>query len=78
MDIKFIRLLVVTGILASFSYAFGQSGPSRVDFDDRLIKGQTRQANSIYIFERQTAKIKSLVNRKRTFRYKSIRIIFED
>lgn len=58
--------------------AQGYGGPTRVDFDERLIKGQTAKTGSIYIFDRQGTKAKSLVKRKRRFRYKIIRTVFED
>ena len=62
------------------SAALGQTykGPTRVDFDDRLIKGQTTKAGSVYIYDRQEIDIKSLVNRARSFRARIIRTVFEE
>jgi hypothetical protein len=51
-------------------------GPTRVDFDERLIQGQTHKAGSVYIFDRQIGRVKSLLNSKRRFLRRSIRDIF--
>ncbi len=58
--------------------AGGYRGPTRVDFDDRLIKGQTTKADSVYIYDRQQIEIRSLVTKARTFRPKIIRSVFEE
>ena len=69
-------LLVFTA--ATSVFAQGYRGPTRVDFDERLIKGQTTKAGSVYIFDRQETEIRSLVNRKRLFRAKIIHTVFEE
>lgn len=56
----------------------GYRGPTRVDFDDRLIKGQTTKADSVYIYDRQQIEIRSLVMKARTFRPVIIRSVFEE
>jgi len=72
----FVGLMVSLGASKAFAQAF--RGPTRVNFDERLIKGQTTKAGSVYIFDRQESEIRSLVNRKRAFRYKIIRTVFEE
>lgn len=52
--------------------------PSRINFDERLIKGQTTKSGSVYIFDRQESEIMSLVKRGRSFRHKIIRTVFEE
>lgn len=50
-------------------------GPARVDFDDRLIQGQTNKSGAIYIFERKSSELRSMVRRRTSFReeiYRSI------
>lgn len=71
--------MVAAGLLLANGQAVAQSysGPSRVDFDERLIKGQTTKAGSVYIFDRQQADSRSLINKYRKFRYKIIRTVFE-
>jgi hypothetical protein len=53
-------------------------GPTRVDFDERLIKGQTTKAGAVYIFDRQTIESKPLVKRERNFRVLIIRTVFQE
>jgi len=76
-----MRLLLLLSLLVGFSsvaLAQGYRGPTRVNFDERLIKGQTTKAGSVYIYDRQQSKIRSLVNKKRRFRQKIIRTVFEE
>ncbi len=70
--------LVMTLLGANAAWAQSYRGPTRVDFDDRLIKGQTTKAGSVYIYDRQEIDIKSLVNRMRSFRGRIIRTVFEE
>lgn len=58
--------------------AQGYRGPTRVNFDERLIKGQTAKAGSVYIFDRQQSEVRSLVERNRSFKHKIIRTVFEE
>ena len=71
-----LTLLIVVGS-ASVASAQGYRGPTRVNFDERLIQGQTAKAGSVYIFDRAQSEIRSLVRRKRSFRMKIIRTVFE-
>lgn len=54
------------------------AGPSRVDFDDRLIKGQRTGTGSVYIFERQKVDLKSMVKKVHSFRERIILTVFEE
>ena len=74
---------IIIGLLLSFAFASvalaqGYRGQTRVDFDDRLIKGQTTKAGSVYIYDRQEIDIRSLVRRGRSFRQRIIRTVFEE
>lgn len=73
----FVVALVVGG-WSSVALAQGYKGPTRVEFDDRLIKGQTTKTDSVYIYDRQEIEIRSLVNKTRSFRAKIIRTVFEE
>ena len=75
-----ILLGVALGIsvLASNASAQGYRGPTRVNFDERLIRGQTAKAGSVYIFDRQQSELRSLISRKRSFRHKTIVTVFEE
>ena len=53
-----------------------QTGPARVDFDDRLVKGQRHGTGSVYIFERQKVDMKSMVKKPHSFRNRIIVTVF--
>ncbi len=74
----FIAITALSAAVASPALAQGYRGPTRVNFDERLIKGQTTKAGSVYIFDRQQSKIQSLVSRKRMFRHKTVITVFEE
>ena len=74
-------ILIAALLLAATAgtvWAQSYRGPTRVDFDDRLIKGQTTKAGSVYIYDRQEIDIRSLVSRVRTFRARIVRSVFEE
>lgn len=73
------HLLAVAALLLVGRVALAQSrGPTRVDFDERLIKGQTTKAGSVYIFDRKELTLRSLVNVDRNFRARIVRTVFEE
>ncbi len=43
-------------------------GKTRIDFADLLIEGQTKKADTVYLFERTESKIDSLVKIRKDFR----------
>jgi hypothetical protein len=43
-------------------------GMARIEFDDRLIQGQTNKANAIYLFERRESALRSLLKKRSDFR----------
>ena len=75
-----MRLFIVVTVMlfGAVASAQGYRGPTRVNFDERLIKGQTTKAGSVYIFDRQQSQLRSLVKRDRSFRHKIIRTVFEE
>jgi hypothetical protein len=46
--------------------SFGRK--TRIDFEDLLIEGQTKKADTVYLFERTESKINSLVKIRKDFR----------
>ena len=42
-------------------------GPTRIDFDDRLIQGQTNAAGSVYLYDRKELELHPMVDQRRTF-----------
>lgn len=45
----------------------GRRGPARIEFDDRLVQGQTNKANAIYLFERRESSMRSLLKKRTNF-----------
>lgn len=45
----------------------GRRGMSRIEFDDRLVQGQTNKANAIYLFERRESALRSLLKKRTDF-----------
>jgi hypothetical protein len=43
-------------------------GPTRIDFDDRLIQGQTNKSGSVYLYDRKELKIRSMIKKRDNFR----------
>src|SRR5262245_57838276 len=41
-------------------------GPTRIDFDDRLIQGQTNKSGAVYLFDRKETGISSMVRRTKS------------
>jgi hypothetical protein len=56
----------------------GFRGPSRIDFDDRLIQGQTNKSGAVVLFSRKETNISSMVRRRKSFRHLTIRTIYDE
>lgn len=52
-------------------------GPTRIDFDDRLVQGQTNQSGAVVLFARKATGLRSMVDRRKSFRERTIRTIFD-
>ncbi len=52
-------------------------GPTRLDFDDRLIQGQTNKSGAVYLFDRKETGISSMVRRRKSFRQLTLRTIYD-
>lgn len=52
-------------------------GPTRIDFDDRLIQGQTNKSGAVYLFDRKETGINSMVKRRKTFRNLTLSTIYD-
>ncbi len=77
------RLLVTAALAAALAGAAAEAraesykGPTRINFDERLVKGQTAKAGSVYIYERQEIEIRSLVRERARLRDKIVRTVFD-
>jgi hypothetical protein len=52
-------------------------GPTRIDFDDRLIQGQTNKSGAVYLFDRKETGISSMVKRRKSFRQLTLSTIYD-
>lgn len=46
----------------------GVRGPTRIDFDDRLIQGQTNKSGAVYLYDRKELKVRSMIKKRENFR----------
>ena len=52
-------------------------GPTRIDFDDRLIQGQTNKSGAVYLFDRKETGITSMVKRRKSFRQLTLQTVYD-
>jgi len=52
-------------------------GPTRIDFDDRLVQGQTNKLGAVYLYQRKSPAQRSLLVRRSTFREEIARDLLE-
>ena len=52
-------------------------GPTRIDFDDRLVQGQTNKLGAVYLYQRKSPAQPSLLARRHTFRAEIARDLLE-
>lgn len=48
----------------------------RVEFDERLIQGQTAKAGAVYLFERMSSDLRSMVKERRSYREEVVETVF--
>ena len=52
-------------------------GPTRIDFDDRLVQGQTNKSGAVYLYERKELKQRSMVKKRDSFRDEIISSVYD-
>lgn len=52
-------------------------GPMRIDFDDRLVQGQTNKLGAVYLYQRKDPAQPSLLERRSSFRDEIVRDLVE-
>ncbi|MFB1483289.1 hypothetical protein [Corallococcus sp. RDP092CA] len=68
----------VTGdAAATASSAPPQRGPSRIDFDDRLIQGQTNKSGAVYLYDRKELKTRSMLRERDSFRSETLATVYD-
>ncbi|MCP3162954.1 MULTISPECIES: hypothetical protein [Myxococcus] len=62
---------------ATASSAPPQRGPSRIDFDDRLIQGQTNKSGAVYLYDRKELKTRSMIRERDSFRAETLATVYD-
>jgi hypothetical protein len=62
---------------ASASAAPPQRGPARIDFDDRLIQGQTNKSGAVYLYDRKELKTRSMIRERESFRAETLSTVYD-
>lgn len=52
-------------------------GPTRIDFDDRLIQGQTNKSGAVYLFDRKETGISSMVRRRKSWKQLTLSTVYD-
>jgi hypothetical protein len=55
----------------------GQRGPTRIDFDDRLIQGQRNTAGAVYLYDRKELKQRSMIKKRESFREEIVGVVYD-
>lgn len=68
----------VTGEASSTaSTATPARGPARIDFDDRLIQGQTNKSGAVYLYDRKELKQRSMIRERESFRSEILSTLYD-
>ena len=62
---------------ASAAAAPPQRGPARIDFDDRLIQGQTNKSGAVYLYDRKELKTRSMIRERESFRSETLSTVYD-
>ncbi len=62
---------------ASAAGAPPQRGPTRIDFDDRLIQGQTNKSGAVYLYDRKELKQRSMIKKRESFREEIVGAVYD-
>lgn len=62
---------------ASASAAPPTRGPARIDFDDRLIQGQTNKSGAVYLYDRKELKTTSMIKERESFRSETLSTVYD-
>lgn len=52
-------------------------GPARIDFDDRLIQGQTNKSGAVYLYDRKELKTRSMIHERENFRSEILSTVYD-
>ncbi|HYI00268.1 hypothetical protein [Hyalangium sp.] len=52
-------------------------GPARIDFDDRLIQGQTNKSGAVYLYDRKELPTRSMIKERESFRSETLSTVYD-
>lgn len=52
-------------------------GPARIDFDDRLIQGQTNKSGAVYLYDRKELRTRSMIKERESFRSETLSTVYD-
>jgi hypothetical protein len=52
-------------------------GPTRIDFDDRLIQGQSNKSGAVYLYDRKELKMRSMIKKRDNFRDEIVSSVYD-
>jgi hypothetical protein len=52
-------------------------GPTRIDFDDRLVEGQTNKSGAVYLYDRKDLQVDTMVKQRSSYREEIARGLLE-
>ena len=67
----------LTGEPATATAAPPSRGPTRLDFDDRLIQGQTNKSGAVYLYDRKELKTRSMIRERDSFRSETLSTVYD-
>jgi hypothetical protein len=67
----------LTGEPGATSAAPPSRGPTRLDFDDRLIQGQTNKSGAVYLYDRKELKTRSMIRERDSFRAETLSTVYD-
>ncbi|SEU38006.1 hypothetical protein [Stigmatella erecta] len=62
---------------AASAAAAPSRGPARIDFDDRLIQGQTNKSGAVYLYDRKELKTRSMIRERESFRSETLSTVYD-
>ncbi|MDC0713757.1 hypothetical protein POL68_35145 [Stigmatella sp. ncwal1] len=65
------------GDSSNASAATPSRGPARIDFDDRLIQGQTNKSGAVYLYDRKELKTRSMIHERESFRSETLSTVYD-
>jgi hypothetical protein len=68
MTLSWLSLIACIALPGMVHAQDAKRGPTRIDFDDRLIQGQSNKAGAVYLYDRKQLKQGTLIKAPRTFR----------